>query len=164
MVQMIAYAGRMPDRGTLDERYYMQSILKHGYMTGILSDGGSCFSQGSADRSSVAEVRRDDKRDQQLHISGDCRGADVVDNFCRRSEAQGIRMSGTCGGGGERPQDRRTVSGRARFCTLQSQQGSARAPAYHRRTFRNAKCLLQLNGGRRPKCFLQTLRPGGWCS
>lgn len=39
MVQTIAYAGRMPDRGTLDERYYMQSILKHGYMAGILSDG-----------------------------------------------------------------------------------------------------------------------------
>ena len=39
MVQTIAYAGRMPDRSSLDERYYMQSILKHGYMTGILSDG-----------------------------------------------------------------------------------------------------------------------------
>lgn len=39
MVQTIAYAGRMPDRGTPDERYYMQSILKHGYMAGILSDG-----------------------------------------------------------------------------------------------------------------------------
>lgn len=39
MVQTIAYAGRMPDRGMLDERYYMQSILQHGYMAGILSDG-----------------------------------------------------------------------------------------------------------------------------
>ena len=39
MAQTIAYAGRMPDRGTLDERYYMQSVLKHGYMAGILSDG-----------------------------------------------------------------------------------------------------------------------------
>ena len=38
MVQTIAYAGRMPDRGTLEERYYMQSVLKHGYMAGRLSD------------------------------------------------------------------------------------------------------------------------------
>lgn len=39
MAQTIAYAGRMPDRSSLDERYYMQSVLKHGYMAGILSDG-----------------------------------------------------------------------------------------------------------------------------
>ena len=38
MVQTIAYAGRMPDRSSLDERYYMQSVLKHGYMAGRLSD------------------------------------------------------------------------------------------------------------------------------
>ena len=38
MVQTIAYAGRMPDRSSLDERYYMQSVLKHGYVAGRLSD------------------------------------------------------------------------------------------------------------------------------
>ncbi len=38
MAQTIAYAGMMPDRNDLDERYYMQSVLKHGYMAGILSD------------------------------------------------------------------------------------------------------------------------------
>ena len=38
MVQTIAYAGRMSDRSSLDERYYMQSVLKHGYMAGRLSD------------------------------------------------------------------------------------------------------------------------------